>query len=360
MNKSLLITFLFLICSGYIINANAQTSSSDKPCSCNTKAFVRCGVGASDEANKCRSEFIARCNLRYTIIDKCSNQISEKCLTYKKGTRDYQRCERSVAAKDCVSLLEKKDLYDCKCKKLAKAVCGNCNTAIGVQCRSDATSECQKKCGTQAKCNSKKRICITPPNCNCKTLSKHKCSVAKDANACYATEFSTCHKRCIAATRCYPVTCKNAGSKRCSSAVSAVCDKFSGDLNQYEQCVVKKTKRCHAFELATCKKARRLYKYRSECDYTSTISCTQYTGDAASICKSQIREKCITLKLEHRKKFIRHSSTCAKRAKLLCDTKENCQDLKSCYKQETKHCLNRKNRRQYIVPEECVERVYEF
>lgn len=355
MNKSILFAVLLFISICFLNVAHG------KEVNCKALAAVKCGFGKSDEATLCRSNYQENCETRYNLILKCSNQISGKCISYKKGSLEYKRCERSVAASECVSLLTQPELNNCRCKKFSQAICGSCPSPSGVQCRSNAFDACKKQCGANEPCkNKKKRICVSPPKCNCKTLATHTCALSTDSQSCYKTEFNACNKRCIAATRCYPVNCKNAGHKRCASAVATVCEKYSNDLKKYEKCIFSSTKRCHSFELANCKKARRLFKFRAECDYNAKDQCENLTGDKLSTCETQIRKKCIEEKILLRKKYIRHSTTCSKRAKLLCDAKENCKDLKACYAEETAHCIKRKHRRQYIVPPECVARVIDF
>jgi len=365
MNKTILLTILVLISFACFAGAEVYGKPvtpvvKQDACKCQSRAVVHCGFSKSDEARKCRTEYLKKCNTRCNLILKCSAQISEKCLSYKKGSVEYKRCERSVSAQNCVSLLKKEELYNCKCKSFAKAVCGNCPSPSGVHCRDDAYEACKKQCSTQLPCKGKKRICITDSKCNCKTQATHKCAVSKDSATCYKNEYDACNKRCIASTRCYPVSCKNAGVKRCAKAVAVVCNKYSADLKQFEQCVAKKTQRCHAYELATCKKARRLFKYRAECDYSAKIKCEALEGEKKCSCFKEVRSKCIEEKKILRKKWIRHSSTCKKRAKLLCDAKKSCKDLKACYLEETKHCIRRRHRREYIVPPECVYRVIDF
>jgi hypothetical protein len=327
---------------------------------CEARAVVHCGFGKNDASVKCRATYIKKCRIRYNLVLKCSAHISQKCINFKKGTLEYKRCERSVAVQNCVSSLDKKDLHECKCKSFARAVCGNCPAPAAVHCRDDAYEACKKQCGSKLECNEKKRICISEKNCNCKTQAQKKCAVSESSKTCFDTEFATCRKRCIASTRCYPVNCKNAGLKRCARAVGVVCKKLKGDLKQFEQCVTQKTKRCQEYEYATCKKARRLFKYRAECDFVAKAKCESLSGDKKCSCVSEVRSKCLIEKKEQRKKYIRHSSVCKKRAKLLCDAKPHCKDVRACYLEETKHCIRRTHRRQYIVPPECVDRVTQF
>lgn len=297
--------------------ANAIQVNQDL-CKCKSRAAVQCGFGKSSEACKCRSTYTRQCQTKCNLILKCSNQISEKCVSLMKGSLDYKKCETSVASQNCVSLLSKKELYNCKCKTFAKAVCGTCPSPTGVHCRDDAFESCKKQCGAKANCEEKKRICISPPNCKCKTLSKKKCAVANDPKGCFTQEYDTCNKKCIAGTKCYPVSCKNAGVTRCAKAVQIACDKScGGDLKKYASCVSKKTQRCQAFEQASCQKARRLFKYHVECDYAAKKKCSTFAGKSKCSCEGQIREKCIQEKKEHRIKYIRHSATCQDRAKLL-------------------------------------------
>lgn len=362
MNKTILFTIIVFISLAFLSNfasAKSKIAVSDT-CKCNARAVVKCGFSKCDEAKKCRAVYAKKCQTRCNLVLKCSDKIASECISFKKGTLEYKKCERATTSKFCVSQLKKEEMYNCKCKTFAKAVCGTCPSPSSVNCRDDAYEACKKQCGTKLPCKSKKRICITQKGCNCKAVAKTRCAVAKDFGTCFKTQYDTCNKKCLAASRCYPVSCKNAGQKRCIRAVAVVCEKFSADLQQYEQCVQKKTDRCLSFEQATCKKARRLYKYRTECDYSAKVKCETLSADKKCECVKQIRDRCVKEKVEQRKKYIRHCGTCRKRAKLLCDAKENCKDLRACYIEETKHCVRRQKRREHIVPPECVDRVTEF
>lgn len=363
MNKSIIFVLIIFISIGLFGFASAKQVKDDL-CKCKARAVKKCGFGKSSEACKCRLSFKSQCQTRCSLKLKCTSQISEKCLSFKKGSLEYKRCERSVSAKNCVSLLAKSELYNCKCKTFSRAVCGSCPSPSSVSCRKDALKNCAKQCGKAASdCDNsenKRRICLSPPNCSCKTLASKRCAIAADPKSCYATEFDSCNKKCIAGTKCYSISCKNAGLKRCAKAVAIVCDKFSDDLSSYATCVAKKTQRCQSFEIASCKKARRLFKYRAECDIIANEKCHSLTGKDKCGCETKIRNNCVLEKKDKRKKFIRHSATCKKRAQELCDAKEHCKDLQACYQEETTHCLKRHHRRNHIVPPECVERVFDF
>jgi hypothetical protein len=366
MNKTILVVLLVFLCItlfATFASANEETkpvkTTKKLGCKCSARSVLKCGIGKSDEAGICRKKYVEGCRVRCTLLNTCASKIAEECKSKKQGSVDFKKCARYTAATFCVSEVDKSLIKDCKCKTFSRALCGTSSGKDFVRCRDNAYDACKQRCGDKLECTHKQRICISQSKCSCKTISREKCAKSEEYGACFAKELNTCTKRCRASTRCFPLSCKNAGLKRCARAVTAVCEKHVADSEKHSECLKTKTQRCQAFELATCKKARRLFRYRFECTARAEKRCGKLAGAEKCKCIESARHSCIVEKIRQRKIYIRYHESCKTRARLICDEKK-CENVKECYEQETRRCHRRHRRVPTIVPPSCVDKVHKL
>jgi len=185
-----------------------------------------------------------------------------------------------------------------------------------------------------------KRICLTDSNCNCKTIASTNCALYTDDlyESCYKAKFQKCETRCNLSRRCYRLDCLNAGVNRCRKEVDLACTKKYTDQESISQCLQKETQCCQRYELSSCKKARRIFRSRVECDKEAEVKCQGYDGIIKCNCIAQTRKVC----LNHKKKIylekIRKFFSCNEAAEFICSEKKCGTEYYSCLEKEKSNC----------------------